>query len=75
MTHYQRILEHLQTYGSITSWQAIEKYGFTRLSHYIYLLRNQGYNITSKQETQLNRFGDKVHFNKYVLEGAENVRK
>lgn len=72
MTHYERILDHLQKHGSITSWEAINNYGVTRLSHYIYLLRNQGYNITSKQETQLNRFGDKVHFNKYVLEEEEN---
>lgn len=38
-----RILRHLEKYGSITSWEAIKEYGCTRLSQYIYLLRNEGY--------------------------------
>ena len=38
-----RILNHLEKYGSITSWEAIKEYGCTRLSQYIYLLRNEGY--------------------------------
>ena len=42
------ILEHLQEHGSITSLEAIEKYKCTRLSHYIYLLRKDGYEITSE---------------------------
>ena len=37
-----RILNHLMEKGSITSMQAIQDYGCTRLSHYIYLLRNDG---------------------------------
>ena len=42
------ILEHLQEHGSITSLEAIEKYHCTRLSHYIYLLRKDGYVIESE---------------------------
>ena len=43
------ILEHLQTYGSITSLEAIEKYKCTRLSHYILLLRKDGYKIDNEE--------------------------
>lgn len=43
------ILEHLQTHGSITSLEAIEKYKCTRLSQYILLLRKDGYNIRNEE--------------------------
>ena len=42
------ILDHLQTYGSITSLEAIEKYKCTRLSQYILLLRKEGYTIRNE---------------------------
>ena len=42
----KKVLEHLQKYGSITSWQAIELYGATRLSAIIYNLREK-YKISS----------------------------
>lgn len=46
------ILKHLQEFGCITSWEAIMEYGCTRLSQYIYLLRKDGYNITSENVTK-----------------------
>ena len=39
------ILKHLMEYGTITSLEAIEKYRCTRLSHYILVLRKEGYSI------------------------------
>ena len=44
----ETILDHLQTYGSITSLEAIEKYKCTRLSQYILLLRKEGYTIRNE---------------------------
>lgn len=64
-----RILNHLEQYGSITSWEAIREYGCTRLSQYIYLLRNEGYLVIDCWEKSTNRFGESVHFKKYVLGG------
>ena len=64
-----RILRHLEKYGSITSWEAIKEYGCTRLSQYIYLLRNEGYLVIDSWEKSINRFGEPVHFKKYVLGG------
>lgn len=63
----ERILNHLKQYGSITSWEAIKEYGCTRLSQYIYLLKKKGYVIEVEIEKNTNRFGEKVHFNKYIL--------
>lgn len=62
-----RILRHLEKYGSITSWEAIKEYGCTRLSQYIYLLRNEGYLVIDSWEKATNRFGEPVHFKVYVI--------
>lgn len=65
MTQKERILKHLQDFGSITSWEAIKEYGCTRLSAYIYLLRKDGYIIENENVTTKNRYGDAVTFAKY----------
>lgn len=63
----QRILEHLLNVGSITSWEAIKEYGCTRLSQYIYLLRNKGHQICDRQIASTNRYGDKIQYKEYYL--------
>ena len=65
----ERILKHLQDLGSITSWEAIKEYGCTRLSHYIYLLKKEGFTIESENEPFVNRYGEKSHFTRYMLKG------
>ena len=64
----KRILRHLMDYGTITSWEAIQEYGCTRLSGYIYLLRKDGYTITGVDEPFTNRYGEKSYFTRYRLE-------
>lgn len=64
----ERILRHLRDYGTITSWEAIQEYGCTRLSHYIYLLKKEGHTITSFDEPFTNRYGEKSRFARYRLE-------
>ena len=68
-----RVLEHLEKYGTITSIEAINKYGCTRLSHYIYLLRNEDYNIISNYKNVRTRYGFPATIAVYTLaEGKEN---
>ena len=62
----ERILKHLQDHGSITSWEAIQLYGCTRLSHYIWSLRKQNYNITDERILFVNKYGEKSHYKKYI---------
>ena len=64
----ERILRHLRDYGSITSWEAIREYNCTRLSHYIYLLKRDGYSITATNVPFTNKYGEKSHFARYRLE-------
>ena len=63
----ERILRHLIDFGTITSWEAIQEYGCTRLSHYIYLLKKDGHTITGTDEPFVNRYGEKSHFTRYRL--------
>lgn len=61
------VLQHLLTYGTITSWEAIREYGATRLSAIIYDLRDMGYVIGGDMIEDTNRFGNPVRFKKYQL--------
>jgi len=62
-----RVLRYLQDFGSITTWEAIQELGCTRLSEYIRQLR-QEYNITDEIIPFVNRYGEKSHYKKYILE-------
>lgn len=61
------VLKHLQKKSGITSWDAIENYGITRLSARIYDLRNNGFDIQDKWIEEYNRYGKKIKFKKYFL--------
>lgn len=64
------VLKHLQTYGCITSLEAIEKYKATRLSDIIYRLRNRGLNIVTIDIPFVDMYGTKSAYGKYVLVGG-----
>ena len=63
----EKVLNHLQEYGCITSLEAIHLYGATRLSDIIFRLRNRGYKIDTINFPFTDRFGDKSHYGKYIL--------
>lgn len=44
-TQLKKVRNHLLKFKQITSWDAIKLYRITRLSHYILLLRQDGFNI------------------------------
>lgn len=61
------ILKHLKVKGSITSMEAIELYGATRLSSIIFNLRKKGYNIQTESNACVDRYGHSCNFAKYIL--------
>ena len=71
-TQLDAVKRHLFDYRSITSFQAFEEYGITRLSGLIFKLRKEGWGIQSKNITKKNRYGNTVTFVKYILEDKEN---
>lgn len=72
VTKTAQILEHLKNYGTITSWQAIQEYGATRLSAIIFNLRKDGYDINTKTELTKDRNGNVCQYAKYILNREEN---
>ena len=72
ITQKDRILAHLERFGSITTWESFELYGDTRLSDKIYRLKQENYEFDEKWITKVNRYGAKVTFKKYILKSKEN---
>lgn len=68
ITQEDRVLMFMKDTGSITSWQAIQQFGITRLSAKIFNLRREGYEITNKMRFSKNRYGEQIHFVEYVLD-------
>ena len=75
MTNKEKILEHLQKYGSITQLEAINLYWFWRLSAVIYNLKKEGYNITAKTIKVKRADGTNAYVSQYILEDNPNERK
>lgn len=63
---------YLMEHGSITSWQAIQMFGATRLSDIIYRLRKRGFIIRSERETVKTRYGSSASIVTYTLRKGEN---
>jgi len=72
MNKTKAIQLHLIEKGNITSLEAIEKYGATRLSAIIYNLRKRGMNIITETIEFTDRFGNAAHYAKYIFKGEEN---
>lgn len=72
------ILKHLKRNPWITSRDAFEKYGITRLSARIKELREMGYDIRTIMVETTTRFGESCRYARYVLwehEGDENEER
>lgn len=67
MTQKERVLRHIKDHGSITSFEAFEEYGITRLAARISDLREDGIGIISVSETKKNRYGEPTTYVRYRL--------
>ncbi len=74
MTQCERVLRHLQDFGSITTYEAFTEYGITRLASRICDLRQNGYKIQKTFETKKNRYGRAVSFARYRLENGNAIQ-
>ena len=61
------ILKHLRTHRWLTSKDAFELYGITRLSARIKELRDKGYNIETVMVETTTRFGESCRYARYIL--------
>ena len=67
LSQCERIIRHLQDYGSITSLEAMKEYGIMRLASRINDLKNRGYKIISITEKSKNRYGEPTKYSVYML--------
>lgn len=67
MTQNERVLKHMRKYGTITTKQAYDLYGITRLGARIYELRNMGFDIVADTVPVKNRFGEKAYVARYRI--------
>ena len=74
-TQCNRILDYISKYGSITPLDAMNQLGVMRLASRINDLKRKGHSIQKEMVTANNRFGEKVSFAKYKINGGdENER-
>lgn len=69
----ERILNHMIEHGFITTKEAYDLYGCTRLSEYIRRLRVDGYIIENKRVKGVNRFGEKCWYDEMWLKGRDLI--
>lgn len=68
MSQSKEILKYLQTHKKgITSKDAIDRFGCTRLASVIFNLKRKGYHITSERESVPTRSGRKANVARYKL--------
>ena len=61
------IINLLRKQGYITSYEAIEKFGATRLSGIIFILRERGFGIETEMVQDKNRYGHTTNYAIYRL--------
>ena len=71
LTQCERVLRHLEDYGSITSLEAMSEYGIMRLASRIADLKGQGYDIVSDRGSSKNRYGEQTSYSIYRLRNKE----
>lgn len=73
MTQHSLILSYMKEHGSITTYEAYEQLGITKLTTRISELKGAGFDIRQRTESGLNRYGKPVTFNRYwLVEDKEN---
>lgn len=67
MTQRDRILTYMHDEGSITALEAVRELGVLQLSARLVELEKRGYRFDKKQESSLNRYGEKVYYTRYSI--------
>ena len=65
----ERVLSYMRANGSITTLQAFENLGVTRLSARIWDIRHDGHLVSASHRTVLNRHGERTSVCVYRLVG------
>ena len=69
------IIDYINKYGSITSWEADQDLGVMELHARINQLKKEGYEFETIWETKKNRFGENVNFKRYYFKNKTDYKK
>lgn len=75
MTQTDKILQHLEKYGSITPLEAMKEYGIMRLASRICDIKRAGISVQREIETAKNRDGEPVRYARYTIPNTQEERK
>lgn len=67
ITQKDRIINYIQEFGSISSWEAYSDLGITQLGARIDQLKRDGYEFKTEWETKKNRYGEPTAYKRYSL--------
>lgn len=73
MTQSERILRHLDIFGSITSLEAMRDYGIMRLASRVSDLKKDGLPVRTEFVRGKNRFGEPTCYARYSLEEKQGA--
>lgn len=68
MTQCEKVLRHMQNFGSITSLEAMQEYGIMRLASRISDLKRMGTPIRVEMVSGKNRYGEATSYARYSLD-------
>lgn len=63
----ERVIEYIEQFGSITTFQAFQDLGITRLSEYIRQIRQERVVLDETISTK-NRYGDRTWYKKFYFQ-------
>lgn len=69
MNQCEKVLKYIKKFGSITSAEAMKELGVYRLASRINELRYRGENIKDEWLTSKNRYGEKIRYKRYYIDG------
>lgn len=69
MTHNEKVLQYMQTFGSITPREAVNCLDVYRLSGRIFDLKKAGHDIKSTIESHTNADGEVKRYSRYYIGG------
>ncbi len=73
MTQTERIVRHLEAFGSITSLEAMQEYGIMRLASRVSALKKSGLPVRTELVRGENRFGEPTCYARHSLEKKEGA--
>ena len=66
-TQKQRVIDYIQEFGSISTWEAYADLGITQLGARIDQLKKEVYEFETEWESKKNRYGDNTTYKRYRI--------